>query len=97
MDSLSAYPHIPTPAGAAVGLKNAEGTFRVLSSFVTGRDVGRPKNAYLLQDAGGQLCTAINGWLTVEGWPSERLHQLQAAGQELADLRAALRVAAGEQ
>lgn len=97
MDNLSAYPHILTPPGTLVQLRNASGTFRVMAGFVTGRGDGRPKNAYLLTDEAGELCAAVNGWQVVSGWLSERLAQLQAAHQEEADLREALRLAVGEQ
>lgn len=99
LQRLSAWPHTPTPAGTLVELANPEdpGTYTVLSSFVTGRGDARPKLAYLLRDAAGQIVAAVNGWRVLEDWPSQRLEQLRHARDELRDLHEALRHAAGEQ
>lgn len=96
MESLSVYPHTPTAPGTIVELRGQPGTFKVMSSFTMYQD-GRKRTCYILQDEAGAFCLSINTWHAPFGYLSERLAQVQAAQQEEADLREALRRAAGEQ
>ncbi|EYB68924.1 hypothetical protein DEIPH_ctg013orf0029 [Deinococcus phoenicis] len=93
---LAVYPHTPTPPGTVVSLQGFPGTFTVLSSFTAYAD-GKKRTAYILADERGEACVALNTWHTPFSFLSERLAQLQAAGQELAELKEALRRAVGEE
>ena len=96
MESLATYPHTATPPGTVVSLRGQAGTFTVMSSFVMYQE-GKKRHCYLLRASDDTFCLALNTWHTPFSYLSERLNQLQAAHREEADLREALRRAAGEQ